>query len=74
MYIQKEVKRGYNAYMTMGLTDCNTNMDVGLLVLEPGDVYSFDEPEKELNFFEKLVKFFTELFAKVINIFKKAVN
>ncbi|MBR4765290.1 MAG: hypothetical protein IK085_00850, partial [Clostridia bacterium] len=33
-----------------------------------------DEPEKELNFFEKLVKFFTELFAKVINIFKKAVN
>ena len=44
MYIQKEVKRGYNPYLVMGQNDCATNMDVGLLVLEPGDSYAFDEP------------------------------
>ena len=48
MYIQKTPVRGYNPYLEMGHTDCNTNMDVGLLVLEPGDTYSFEEPEKEL--------------------------
>jgi len=48
MYIDKEVKRGYNSYMEIGHTDCNTGMDVGLLVLEPGDEYAFNEPEKEL--------------------------
>ena len=48
MYIQKQIVRGYNPYLTMGANDCATNMDVGLLVLEPGDDYVFDEPEKEL--------------------------
>ncbi len=32
----------------MGKCDHETGMDVGLLVLEPGDEYSFDEPEKEV--------------------------
>ena len=48
MYIERQIQRGYNAYLEMGRTDCNTNMDVGLLVLEPGDSYRFEEPEKEL--------------------------
>ena len=48
MYMNKEVKRGYNAYLEMGLNDGNTGMDVGLLVMEPGDEYSFEEAEKEI--------------------------
>ena len=48
MYMNKEVKRGYNSYLEMGLNDGNTGMDVGLLVLEPGDEYSFEEAEKEI--------------------------
>ena len=47
MYMKKEVARGYNAYLTMGENDCATNMDVGLLVMFPGDEYTFTEPEKE---------------------------
>ena len=48
MYFDKEVARGYNAYLTMGENDHLTGMDVGLLVMEPGDEYAFDEPEKEI--------------------------
>ncbi len=48
MYFDREVRRGYNAYLTMGEGDQGTRMDVGLLVLEPGDAYEFDEPEKEV--------------------------
>ena len=48
MYFDKKVERGYNAYLTMGVNDHDTGMDVGLLVMEAGDEYSFDEPEKEL--------------------------
>ena len=48
MYIRKDVVRGYNPYLVMGENDCATNMDVGLLVLEAGDEYRFEEPEKEL--------------------------
>ena len=48
MYFDYEPKRGYNAYLTMGENDQNTGMDVGLLVLEQGDTYSFNEPEKEI--------------------------
>ena len=48
MYIDKHVQRGYNAYMEMGHTDCNTNMDVGLLIMEEGDVFELCEAEKEV--------------------------
>lgn len=48
MYFDYEVKRGYNAYLKMGEGEHNTGMDVGLLVLEAGDEYAFDELEKEL--------------------------
>jgi 5-deoxy-glucuronate isomerase len=48
MYIDKKVQRGYNPYMEIGHTDCNTNMDVGLLVMEEGDVFELCEAEKEV--------------------------
>lgn len=48
MYFDAQPKRGYNAYLKMGENDQGTRMDVGLLVLEPDDRYSFAEPEKEL--------------------------
>lgn len=48
MYMDYQPVRGYNAYLTMGTTDANTGMDVGLLILEPGDEYKINEPEKEV--------------------------
>ncbi|MBQ7069424.1 MAG: 5-deoxy-glucuronate isomerase, partial [Synergistaceae bacterium] len=48
MYIQKQVTKGYNPYLTMEQNDCATNMDVGLLVLDAGDEYVFNEAEKEI--------------------------
>ena len=41
MYFNREVTRGYNEYLKMGESDQGSGMDVGLLVLEPGDAYSF---------------------------------
>ena len=48
MYMDYKPVRGYNAYLTMGSTDANTGLDVGLLILEPGDAFAIDEPEKEV--------------------------
>ena len=42
-----ELKRGYNAYIDAAADDMGTQMDVGLLILEAGDSYVIDEPEKE---------------------------
>ena len=49
MYIDKQVKRGYNEYIRLdeGIGK-DAMMDVALLVMEDGDTYSFNEPEKEL--------------------------
>ena len=38
MYFSKEVKRGYNSYIDRATDDMGTMMDVGLLVMEKGDV------------------------------------
>ena len=43
-----QLKQGYNAYIDMAADDMGTQMDVGLLVMEPGDVFTFDEAEKEI--------------------------
>jgi len=48
MYFEKEPARGYNPYLTRGENDHDTNMNVGLLVMEPGDEYSFEEPALEV--------------------------
>lgn len=48
MYMDHKPVRGYNPYLQMGLNDGNTNMDVGLLVLETGDSYVIEEAEKEV--------------------------
>ena len=39
MYFKKEPKRGYNAYIDTSVDDLGMLMDIGLLVLEPGDTY-----------------------------------
>ncbi|MCD7755945.1 MAG: 5-deoxy-glucuronate isomerase [Firmicutes bacterium] len=47
MYLQKDVVRGYNPYIDSAVDDLGTQMDVGLLVMEPGDSYEICEAEKE---------------------------
>ena len=47
MYWNQQLHRGYNAYIDAKTDDRGTMMDVGLLVLEPGDTYEIEEPEKE---------------------------
>ena len=47
MYFKKEVQRGYNAYIDADVDDLGMLMDIGLLVMEDGDVYTIEEPEKE---------------------------
>ena len=42
------LKQGYNAYVDMSVDDMGTQMDIGLLVMESGDVFTFDEAEKEI--------------------------
>ena len=47
MYFDKELHRGYNVYIDAGKDDLGTLMDVGVLVLEPGDAYTIHDPQKE---------------------------
>ena len=47
MYLQPDIKRGYNAYIDASKDDRGTMMDVGLLVMEAGDEYAVLSPEKE---------------------------
>ena len=48
MYFNKKTTRGYNSYLKLEENDGeNTFMDVGLLILEPGDVYTIEERDKE---------------------------
>lgn len=47
MYISKDVVRGYNSYIDTKVDDLGTQMDVGLLVLEPGDTWEQCDAEKE---------------------------
>ena len=42
------LKNGYNPYIDMSRDDMGTQMDVGLLVLEDGQSFTFDEAEKEV--------------------------
>ena len=48
MYFEKQVSRGYTPYLTRGENDHETNMNVGLLILEQGDEYTVDEPALEV--------------------------
>lgn len=47
MYLTRDIRRGYNPYIDAKEDDLGTQMDVGLLVMEDGDVYVIDEKEKE---------------------------
>ena len=43
-----ELKNGYNAYIDMSEDDMGTLMDVGLLLMDEGDKFVFDEADKEI--------------------------
>ena len=47
MYLNKELHSGYNAYINAAEDDLGTQMDVGLLVMEPGDSYAIDDEIRE---------------------------
>ena len=48
MYLSKQPQRGYTAYIDAETDDLGTQMDVGVLVLEPGDEYCYESAEKEV--------------------------
>lgn len=48
MYIKKNLIKGYNEYLNIEQNDCGTAMDVGLLILDDGDVYHQVEMDKEV--------------------------
>ena len=43
-----ELKQGYNTYIDASLDDMGTQMDVGLLLMEDGDTFVFEETQKEI--------------------------
>lgn len=50
MYIEKPVSRGYNVFLSLDERQGEGSlMDVGLLLLEPGDRYTFHEEDKEVS-------------------------
>jgi 5-deoxy-glucuronate isomerase len=50
MYIDKQVQRGYNEYVSLDKNNGDGSwMDVGLLVMEAGDTYTFAEDKKEFS-------------------------
>lgn len=46
-YLTRDLTNGYNAYIDAEQDDLGTQMDVGLLLMEAGDVYTIREEEKE---------------------------
>lgn len=50
MYIDKTLKRGYNAYTNCDVRDGEGSlMDVGMLIMEDGDTYTFGDEKKEIS-------------------------
>jgi len=50
MYIDKKVTRGYNTYLDINRNNGEGSwMDVGLLVMDSGDTFTFSEPDKEVS-------------------------
>lgn len=49
-YLNKnaELKRGYNPYLDSAMDDMGTQMDVGLLIMEAGDTYTYQDEAKEV--------------------------
>lgn len=47
-YFKPEIKRGYNAYIDETTNQMGTMMNVGLLVMEDGDTYSYESPDNEV--------------------------
>ena len=50
MYIDKQIKRGYNEYVSADINNGEGSlMDVALLVMEAGDTFTFSESKKEVS-------------------------
>ncbi len=51
-YLNKNglLKPGYNSYIDSKTDDLGTQMDVGLLILEAGEQYTYEDPKKEAAF------------------------
>jgi len=47
MYFNKKTHQGYNPYIDTENDDLGMKMDIGLLVMEPGDTFTIAEEEKE---------------------------
>ncbi len=43
-----ELKNGYNAYIDSAVDDMGTQMDIGLLLMEAGDTYVYEDAKKEV--------------------------
>lgn len=43
------LKRGYNSYIDSSVNDMGTMMDVGLVILEDGDIWTYENPSKEMS-------------------------
>ena len=43
-----ELKNGYNTYIDSSIDDMGTQMDVGLLVLEDGEEWTYEDAAKEV--------------------------
>ncbi|MDR1800459.1 MAG: 5-deoxy-glucuronate isomerase [Lachnospiraceae bacterium] len=50
MYMDKDIKNGYNEYLSLEGEHYNTLMDVGLLVLDEGEEYVWESDSKEAAF------------------------
>lgn len=50
MYLEKKTGRGYNEFLNININNGEGSlMDVGLLILEPGDTFEFTEKDKEVS-------------------------
>ena len=45
-----QLKRGYNVYIDESTNQMGTMMNVGLLVMEDGDIYEYESPDREVAF------------------------
>ena len=47
-YFKKDIQRGYNVYIDEESNYMGTMMNVGLLVMEDGDTYTYESPDREV--------------------------
>lgn len=69
MYIEKDIKTGYNVFTELDKNDGEKSlMEVALLVMEPGDTFEFQENDKEVSWVLMKGKATVEVDGKVTEI------